>query len=435
MKIFELTAENYFEGVEVISIVDEPAIESYMVAMNKANKIELSELNADKQLLVSAVLIPDKKIRRVSEDGEEYLVYWSAKEIEKLRNMFFERGFGNQITLDHSGRRINAYIVESWIKHSEQDKSLALSLDKNLPIGTWFVGIHVKEKDDFDYIKTNNFKGFSIEGFFSHKQVNLKADMENNKQNDSTSTKGVFDFFANLFKRQSALLGSVIGEKDKLKMSTNQTMKLRNGELVYTDGHGEVFMIDAKNQAVAPKEDGTYDTTTKNQKLRVIGGLGFLVMDAVSYTTSDGKEFIIDEAEMAYDTNGNLLPDDVYQTESKIIVVSGGKATVVDKPVPKKEVEVEAETATAEANVTAEAPAPASPSGENGLSERISKIEDALALLLKDAIETQSIIRKETPATSQVKAGTQTPTNLRTSKGQSEEIKAFISKLNINKNI
>ena len=64
MKIVELVLdENEESGIEAISIVESPAIESDFVAL-KSDEIKLAEVDKEKKILMGALLIPNKPIYR-----------------------------------------------------------------------------------------------------------------------------------------------------------------------------------------------------------------------------------------------------------------------------------------------------------------------------------------------------------------------------------
>ena len=54
-------------------------------------------------------------------------------------------------------------VIESWVKTSENDKSVDLGIDA--PIGTWFVGAKIDNEKIWQGIKEGNMKGFSVESF------------------------------------------------------------------------------------------------------------------------------------------------------------------------------------------------------------------------------------------------------------------------------
>lgn len=166
MRIVELILdENSVEGIEAISIVENPAIEEDFVAL-KNEEVQLAQI--DKQLLVGALLIPNKPIyRRKGED--EYYIYFSKDTIRKAAEMYLMKGNQNNSTLEHQHSLNGLTLVESWLVEDEtHDKSRKYGL--NVPVGTWMGVVKVNNDEVWnDYVKTGKVKGFSIEGYFIDK--------------------------------------------------------------------------------------------------------------------------------------------------------------------------------------------------------------------------------------------------------------------------
>ena len=166
MRIVELILdENSVEGIEAISIVENPAIEEDFIAL-KNEEVQLAEV--DKQLLVGALLIPNKPIyRRKGED--EYYIYFSKDTIRKAAEMYLTKGNQNNSTLEHQHQLSGLTLVESWLVEDEtHDKSRKYGL--NVPVGTWMGVVKVNNDEVWnDYVKTGKVKGFSIEGYFIDK--------------------------------------------------------------------------------------------------------------------------------------------------------------------------------------------------------------------------------------------------------------------------
>jgi hypothetical protein len=163
-------------GVEAISVVESPAIESDFIALNN-HEIKLAEISKEKRLLIGALLIPNKPIyRRNGED--EYYVFFSADTIEKASEMYLENGNQKNSTLEHDGKLEGLTLVQSWIKSDmNMDKSNIYGLD--VPVGTWMAAVKVNNDDVWNnYVKTGKIKGFSIEGYFADKLESKKADLK-----------------------------------------------------------------------------------------------------------------------------------------------------------------------------------------------------------------------------------------------------------------
>jgi len=185
MRIVELILDEEQEdaGIEAISIVESPAIESDFVALN-SEEIKLAEIDKDKKILLGALLIPNKPIYRKGDEGEEYYIFFSKDTIVKASQMFLKNGYQNNSTLEHAQALNGLTLVESWIVESEtQDKSRKYGL--NVPVGTWMGAVKVNNNEIWkEYVKTNKVKGFSIEGYFADKmerpKEKIKEDLSEN---------------------------------------------------------------------------------------------------------------------------------------------------------------------------------------------------------------------------------------------------------------
>ena len=174
MNIIELLLdeENEVSGIEAVSLVESPAIESDFIAL-KSQEIKLAKVDDEKQILMGAALIPNKPIFRKGET-EDYYVYFSADTVRKASELFFKNGNQNNATLEHNLAINDLTVVESWIvEDSVKDKSAIYDLD--LPVGTWAISMKVNNSEIWnDFVKSGKVKGFSIEGYFADKAT-IKA--------------------------------------------------------------------------------------------------------------------------------------------------------------------------------------------------------------------------------------------------------------------
>ena len=238
MKIVELVLDDNEEsGIEAISIVESPAIESDFVAL-KSEEVKLAEVDTEKKILMGALLIPNKPIYRKTE-GDEYYIYFSKDTVLKASQRYLTNGYQNNSTLEHSDNLEGLTLVESWIVEDEvQDKSRKYGL--NVPVGTWMGTVKVNnEKIWNEFVKEGKVKGFSIEGFFADK---IKASKMNKEQEaDLLLSKitsivkgervelGLVDDFEKKFKKvvddDAAIGGKLIDDLRKAEVKYSQISK------------------------------------------------------------------------------------------------------------------------------------------------------------------------------------------------------------------
>lgn len=168
MKCYKVTGGDLF----AVSLVEDPAIESNFIALSKQKQIV--QLENEKRLLVGAALIPNKPIYR-NINGREFYISFDEATIEKLAQDFLANDYQHNITIAHQQGVDDIVVVESWIKTSENDKSVGYGL--NEPIGTWFISVKVNNEEIWNKVKNGDYKGFSIEAM-----VGLDENLELNNQ-------------------------------------------------------------------------------------------------------------------------------------------------------------------------------------------------------------------------------------------------------------
>jgi hypothetical protein len=167
MRIVELIIDKDTDGIDAVSVVDAPAIESNFIALADTYEMKLAEVDTDKRILMGAALIPNKQIyRRVKQD--EFYVFFSEDTIKKASELFLMNGNQSNATLQHKSKIDGMTVVESWIvEDPEMDKSKKYGF--NLPSGTWMISMKVENEDVWKRVKSGEVKGFSIEGYFADK--------------------------------------------------------------------------------------------------------------------------------------------------------------------------------------------------------------------------------------------------------------------------
>ena len=182
-----------------ISLVESPAIEETLVALEEQKPIKVQLADEDKYMVYSAVLVPDKPIYRRNDDGDEFYIEFTKESIEKMAQEYLMNYRQNEITLDHETMANDITLVESWIKTDMyKDKSVAIGLSEDLPIGTWIAGLKVNQIDAWNRIKNGELRGFSVESMISLEEFSKQ---EQNTNNMNIETNDMFwDKLKNILK-------------------------------------------------------------------------------------------------------------------------------------------------------------------------------------------------------------------------------------------
>lgn len=177
-KLYEVRPDSL---VYAISLVECPAIESNFVYLSEEKPIQVCLEQDEKHMVFGAVLIPDKPIYRYNQE-EEYYLRFPKETIEVLAHEYLQNDNIYSFTQQHKENADGVSIIESWVKTSNNDKSVDLGIDA--PIGTWFVGAKIDNEEIWQGIKDGSMKGFSVESFLNFDEI-----MMNKQENKMTEEK------------------------------------------------------------------------------------------------------------------------------------------------------------------------------------------------------------------------------------------------------
>lgn len=171
--------EEKMEGVYSASLVEEPAIDIEMIYFSKEEKQEWLMASEEKRLVVSPVMIPNKKVWRNKLNG---FVYADEETIERLQQNFAKQRYGNGSKIEHKTPVEGVYVSESWlVLDSSNDKANALGF-KDLEKGTWMMSMKIEDEEVWNnYIKTGKVKGLSIDAILGVKKENSNIKKMNKK--------------------------------------------------------------------------------------------------------------------------------------------------------------------------------------------------------------------------------------------------------------
>lgn len=248
-----------------ISLVESPAIEETLVALEEQKPIKIQLADEEKYMVYSAVLVPDKPIYRRNEDGDEFYIEFTKESIEKMAQEYLMNYRQNEITLDHATMANDITLVESWIKTDMyKDKSVAIGLSEDLPIGTWIAGLKVNQIDAWNRIKNGELRGFSVESMISLEEFS-KQEQNTNNMTIETNDNMFWDKMKNILSEVFTSLSMSKKDEDIIKTMNENTNTIE--ELAAMSGFTSVEEYQKELEAIeAELEENAQPTEPSHSK-------------------------------------------------------------------------------------------------------------------------------------------------------------------------
>jgi len=167
-------------GVTVIALVDDPAIKRHFMAFQKQKNPSAKFLatNFEQHIISGPLMVADMCILRDDELHGEHYVYFDAPTIRQIIFRFFKNGLTSNVNLMHlpDAKPNGIYMFESFIIDEKRGIPTPQGFDV-LPNGSWFGSYKIDNIEIWEhFIKTGEFKGFSVEGFFTYNQMLTKEE-------------------------------------------------------------------------------------------------------------------------------------------------------------------------------------------------------------------------------------------------------------------
>lgn len=157
-------------GVDAVALVSNPAIE--LNWQKFSNEKVVFQSDAEKRIISGPLMVAELPIYRRDETGQEYYGYFTSEDIFNIVKKFFRNGYTNKVNLMHDSSLMvdGVFLMESFLVDSK--RGINSPKGYNLTDGSWFGSFRVDNEEVWnEYIKTGEFKGFSIEGLFDKHRV------------------------------------------------------------------------------------------------------------------------------------------------------------------------------------------------------------------------------------------------------------------------
>lgn len=298
---------NADEGIIRISLVDDPAVESYFVAFEKEQEEyqTFSIENEEERMICGVVMRCNFPIYRRRGDFEYYQIY-NAETIKIMAEKMMFDNTQNNINLFHTeGTDVDGVnLVQLFIKDTE--KGINPVGFENIENGSLFAQYKVENDEIWAAIKDGTFKGFSLEGYFTIVEEEIE------KNNKEENNKSIMSKIKEIVSKILTQFGAVETDKGTIVWESSEDLKAgdivtledgsqpENGDYKTEDGKtitiedGKVAKIEDAEAEVAPKDafdkvkaqfEATYQDVQNNiySALKDAGIYGYIVENTNEY--------------------------------------------------------------------------------------------------------------------------------------------------------
>jgi len=200
------------QGMFLVSLVEEPAVEIDFLAFAKENML-FAVQDTDKHIVTGVSILADTPIYRRTKNGEFY-VQFRKEDIPAIVEKFMQRGLSNFINIQHDETTLSntdAVLVESYFINKE--RGIVPNEFANVTDGSWITSYKIMNDEIWEQIKNGDLKGFSIEISAELEPVKLEKQKTEEEQMDE-------EIMTNCFALDPAM-AAAINEATKVMDSVN----------------------------------------------------------------------------------------------------------------------------------------------------------------------------------------------------------------------
>lgn len=320
---------NPLEGMFVVSLVEDPAIESLFFPFAKTpsgeEKINLSILDAPQHKVIGCVLRADYPILRIDGEGKYYNLVFDKETIYELTQHFVKYNNTGNVSVLHNGKPLGGVeLTQLFIK--DKSKGIDPVGFDEVSDGSLFAEYKILNEKVWEGICNGVYRGFSIEGVFEVEPLSQKFNkVETNK----------FNIF-NMNKLRDKLAKMLL-KFDSISTDKADLFYDHEGELVVGD---EVYTYNEDGDRV-PVEDGDYVSDGYVYKVKDHVVEEIVKPEGEDAPADEKKEEDLEEV-VVEDPEGPATPkEDPKVTDPEVLATLESKVTELESTIEELKSKVE----------------------------------------------------------------------------------------------
>lgn len=207
------------QGMFLVSLVEEPAVEIDFLAFAKENML-FAVQDTEKHIITGVSILADTPIYRRNQNGEFY-VQFRKEDIPAIVEKFMQRGLSNFINIQHDETTLSntdAILVESYFVNKE--RGIVPNEFANVTDGSWITSYKIMNEDIWQQIKDGDLRGFSIEISAELEPVKLEKQKTEEEIQDEELLKQCFAEKVIPVNSDTSIIDQISIPKDNIDMNT-----------------------------------------------------------------------------------------------------------------------------------------------------------------------------------------------------------------------
>jgi hypothetical protein len=299
--------DDQLEGMDYMGLVDHPAHQKSWVALNqKQEKPVKMKFNDDLMEVTGVGIAANLPIYRNDQFlGEHYLVF-KAKHIKRIVEKMMSKGYHNNVNEMHDLNRDVKGItfLEGWFWDSQRGKTDSYFEGQNIKDGSWMVTYKVSDPKIWQKIKSGEWAGFSIEGWF--KKVPLKINGSDVFKSNSKPKKV----------KKGKFWKALFGEKEEFEtVTTTDNVEISwEGELA--EGT-EIFVMDEDGeQVLAPEGQHAFENEDMSMTVITVDANG--MVEAIETVMPEEAGYGDKDEDEEDDFNAEVVANAIQKISEKL---------------------------------------------------------------------------------------------------------------------
>lgn len=172
LPIYKAMIEDETSGMYTISLVSEPAVESNFLYFKEQRKpLKFKVENEEKRVVTGVIMRCNHPIYRIGISGFEYYITFDKATIEKMAEKWLKEGLQGNVNLQHNPDAYVDGVLLKEVYFKDIERGINPIGFEDIEDGSLFGTYHIVNDDVWNSIKTGEFTGFSLEGYFETVEI------------------------------------------------------------------------------------------------------------------------------------------------------------------------------------------------------------------------------------------------------------------------